>query len=248
MEKINTEQSSEKITRMVFTLNEFPVAKARHRSKIQHTRSYSIVSNPYVQNRIVTYDPQSDIKNETKLKLLTQMRERGFKIELVRPLHMILIIYTPMPKSWSTKRRVEFQGKYCTSRPDLDNYIKFYCDVLNEIAYHDDSQIVSIDAQKVYGFMPKVEYILRQRVFMKEIEDFQNLVSHLIWNKIAVVLTINGKFVGIASKNKKNIYREGDRIQEEMVNVMKVQEHRKGMWRWEISYHLKTKGTKVAIK
>lgn len=40
---------------------------------------------------------------------------------------------------------------YPTGRPDIDNYIKFYLDVLNGIAYKDDSQIVKIKAVKMYS-------------------------------------------------------------------------------------------------
>jgi Holliday junction resolvase RusA-like endonuclease len=36
----------------------------------------------------------------------------------------------PMPKSWSQKRRQEFLGKPCLSKPDLDNLLKAVMDSL----------------------------------------------------------------------------------------------------------------------
>ena len=37
-----------------------------------------------------------------------------------------------------------------TKKPDVDNIAKVICDVLNGIAYHDDTQIVSLNVSKVY--------------------------------------------------------------------------------------------------
>lgn len=38
--------------------------------------------------------------------------------------------HVPMPPSWSRKRRREFDGKPCLSKPDLDNYLKAVFDSL----------------------------------------------------------------------------------------------------------------------
>ena len=52
------------------------------------------------------------------------------------------------------------EGQPCIARPDMDNYLKFYCDVLSEIAYGDDKQITKIIAEKVYSSQPRVEITL----------------------------------------------------------------------------------------
>ena len=44
-----------------------------------------------------------------------------------------------------------------TKKPDFDNIQKIICDALNGVAYHDDSQIVKADIEKVYSTMPHVE-------------------------------------------------------------------------------------------
>jgi len=42
-------------------------------------------------------------------------------------------------------------------KPDLDNIMKVVCDALNQIAYRDDSQIVSAYLAKMYSDTPRVE-------------------------------------------------------------------------------------------
>ncbi len=47
-----------------------------------------------------------------------------------------------------------------TKKPDIDNVVKVYADALNHLAYHDDSQVVSITCEKYYSEEPRVEVIL----------------------------------------------------------------------------------------
>ena len=44
-----------------------------------------------------------------------------------------------------------------TKKPDLDNVIKSILDALNKVAYHDDTQIVSLSMEKFYSDSPRVE-------------------------------------------------------------------------------------------
>ena len=46
------------------------------------------------------------------------------------------------------KKDVPFYKK---SKPDIDNLVKFYMDAMNGLFYVDDAQVVSVNAQKVYG-------------------------------------------------------------------------------------------------
>jgi Holliday junction resolvase RusA-like endonuclease len=71
---------------------------------------------------------------------------------LAGPLHVELeAVYEPMP-SWTKKRKSDALAGaiFPVGRPDLDNLIKSL-DGCNHIVWHDDSQIVSIVARKVYG-------------------------------------------------------------------------------------------------
>jgi Holliday junction resolvase RusA-like endonuclease len=47
-------------------------------------------------------------------------------------------------------------------RPDLDNVIKAIADGSNKIAFHDDSQICRIIAEKHYSETPRVEVKLEE--------------------------------------------------------------------------------------
>jgi Holliday junction resolvase RusA-like endonuclease len=132
---------------MKITLYSKPIPKARHMSRIQG-------------NRIHTYDPQVFEKEYTKQYVKRKMLQNGLKSFQDEPISMILYNYVPMPKSWSIARKNAFEGKFCETRPDLDNYLKFYGDILNEVAYLDDSRIVSIFTEKRYSKDPRVEITL----------------------------------------------------------------------------------------
>lgn len=134
---------------MKVVLEQNPIAKARHRHFQRGSKS-------------VTFDPQSKDVERTRLLVLSKMLENGLNFAQDGALHMNLTLYTPIPKSWSRKRQNSFDGKPCLSRPDLDNYIKFYADVLNGLAYHDDKQITSLCAEKVYSSKPRVEIVIEQ--------------------------------------------------------------------------------------
>ena len=51
---------------------------------------------------------------------------------------------------------------YHTQKPDIDNLVKFVNDCLNGVAYRDDSQIVMIHADKVWGEQARTEVWLEQ--------------------------------------------------------------------------------------
>lgn len=89
---------------------------------------------------------------EIKRKLLETMPEG--------PIALYLGNYIPMPRSWSTKRKNESEGLLVDKKPDVDNYVKFYSDVMNEIAYRDDAQISILVAEKRYSKFPRVEISL----------------------------------------------------------------------------------------
>lgn len=49
-----------------------------------------------------------------------------------------------------------------TKKPDADNIIKAICDSLNKVAYDDDSNIVKLLVDKVYGEDPRVYVFLSE--------------------------------------------------------------------------------------
>jgi Holliday junction resolvase RusA-like endonuclease len=72
--------------------------------------------------------------------------------------------YYPIPKPTKKKdKELMLQGIILpTKKPDLDNVAKIILDSLNDIAYHDDSQVVSLTINKFYSEEPRVELRLWQ--------------------------------------------------------------------------------------
>lgn len=66
--------------------------------------------------------------------------------------------YFAIPKSTSKKKRAEMiEGKIeYTHKIDCDNLAKIVLDSLNQIAYHDDSQVTRLYVGKKYAEEPKV--------------------------------------------------------------------------------------------
>ena len=64
----------------------------------------------------------------------------------------------PIPASWSKAKRQEaLEGKLAhMGKPDWDNVGKIITDALNQVAWNDDSQIISASVIKTYGAEPKV--------------------------------------------------------------------------------------------
>ena len=69
------------------------------------------------------------------------------------PVQVHITSHCAIPKSWSRKKReAAQQGKIRpTVEPDADNIGKIICDALNEIAYHDDKQVVELLVSKRYA-------------------------------------------------------------------------------------------------
>lgn len=74
-------------------------------------------------------------------------------------LRATIIAYYPIAKSTSKKKRQQMLAGLIrpTKKPDLDNVIKSILDALNKVAYHDDTQIVSLSMEKFYSDSPRVE-------------------------------------------------------------------------------------------
>lgn len=108
-----------------------------------------------------TYTPEKTKAFEEKLKMyfIKKYRKPGasenpFKIK-------ILIEFKP-PKSTSKKMLQKLCDTPYTKKPDLDNIIKAILDSLNGLAYKDDNQIVSINAEKKYGLADRIIIILEE--------------------------------------------------------------------------------------
>lgn len=130
-------------------LNGHPVAQKRHR----HCAT---------RDGIRTFNPNYEQKREYQQRLKTVIATEGPETPLKSPIAITLGFYIPMPKSWSKKRKEQAFGKPCSSRPDIDNYIKFILDIMNGIVFQDDAQVWFLEAAKTYSDNPCVEIEVRE--------------------------------------------------------------------------------------
>jgi len=98
------------------------------------------------------YNPKGKQIRRDKKILVAKMNEEEFnRYEKIVKIEFKFLI--PQPKRFNLSER-ELANKGVLkpiTRPDLDNYIKYYNDVLNETIMTDDSIIVEINSTKFYN-------------------------------------------------------------------------------------------------
>ena len=115
-----------------------------------------------------TYNPQEELQEFNFWDAYGQIREQWFKMypgfDIYSPpstgFSLKFSFFMPIPKSWSNKKKKESYGAHHTSKPDIDNLIKWYMDVLQNALYEDDKQVHTITAEKRYineGEEPRTE-------------------------------------------------------------------------------------------
>jgi Holliday junction resolvase RusA-like endonuclease len=107
-----------------------------------------------------TYTPEKTQNYEAFIKIIAKESTKEFYQN--EPLMINISAYYAIPKSVSKKKRMEMQIMKInpTKKPDLDNIVKVVCDALNGICYRDDSQIVSVVANKYYAEIPSVQVLI----------------------------------------------------------------------------------------
>ena len=83
------------------------------------------------------------------------------------PIELTMSFYMPRPRShYGTGKNEGVLKKsapiFHTTKPDIDNLIKFPLDILNEVAWKDDRQIVKITAVKEYSETPRTEILIKE--------------------------------------------------------------------------------------
>lgn len=117
---------------------------------------------PRFTKKGVTYDSQKKEKLITKMVLLSQLRDAGFLRRLNGALTIDLRFYTPVPRSCSRRARNAKLGQPDLTRPDIDNFSKFYLDTMNQLVYEDDNQVYSMYCEKIYSDNPRVEITIKE--------------------------------------------------------------------------------------
>lgn len=101
--------------------------------------------------------PDQTVMYENYIKLLYKSSVKKY---FEGPIKMTITAYYSIAKGDSKKRREQkLKGEIrpYNIKPDIDNVVKVICDALNEVAYHDDTQIVSLKAGKYFSDKPRVE-------------------------------------------------------------------------------------------
>ena len=99
-------------------------------------------------NRGFVYDPSAKDKKKVIPQIVDQFMEKTF----VDAVLLEMNFYIQRPKShWNKYSLKPSAPKYKTTKPDLDNHIKFYCDILVDCkVIEDDNQIISLVATKQF--------------------------------------------------------------------------------------------------
>jgi Holliday junction resolvase RusA-like endonuclease len=134
--------------------------------------TFTILGNPQPKQRprVTTingfthaYTPKETTQYEKKVREC--FNEKYKNVKLNGALQISVIAYFPIPKSESKlnkQKMLSGEIRPIKKLGDWDNIGKIISDSLNEVAYDDDSQIVSATVDKWYGDNPRVEVILNE--------------------------------------------------------------------------------------
>lgn len=109
----------------------------------------------------INVDPSADAKDNFVYKSLN-FRPTGGPI--AGPLKIRLCFIFQHPKAHFNSKGAVKKHYTMTSKPDIDNLIKFVFDALNGIFYQDDSQFVTVTAKKKYGLTPGVNVLITDEI------------------------------------------------------------------------------------
>lgn len=108
-----------------------------------------------------TFTPPKTIMYENKV-LAAFVAKYGEVIPTEQPVTIRICAIYPVPKSWSKKKKIQAADRLLfPKKHDWDNIGKIICDALNGVVWHDDRQIFSGTACKVYGDRPSVTVEIR---------------------------------------------------------------------------------------
>lgn len=113
-----------------------------------------------------TYTPKETVQYENLVRLEYRRQCHDFKFEQGSALDARITAYYTIPKSVSKKKRQDMLDRKIRplKKVDCDNLIKIVLDSLNEVAYHDDVQVVDCQVRKFYSENPRVVVSIREAV------------------------------------------------------------------------------------
>ena len=95
------------------------------------------------------YTPEATRRYEGEIQA-AWLLAGGKKLE--GPVALEIVAHQALPKraSKAMRKAAENGAIWPIRKPDIDNVIKLAMDALNGLAYHDDTQVVMLDARKEY--------------------------------------------------------------------------------------------------
>jgi len=122
-----------------------PLSQTRHKAK-------------RAGNRVIMYDPSSKDKDMFKKECAVFAPKRP----LEGAISVSMVFSMPRPKAHYRGGRYSHLLKSTaptqhTSRPDIDNIIKFYLDAMTGMFWKDDACVCTIEASKTYSDHGSVE-------------------------------------------------------------------------------------------
>lgn len=126
-------------------------------------QSYTLQGNPLPKLRPRftkngrAFNCQKREGNTARVQFLQQMGEQRILRRYDGPISVSMGFYTPIPVSWSHKRQECANGQPDPTRPDIDNYVKFPLDVMNQLIFNDDNLVTELHCVKKYSNVPRTE-------------------------------------------------------------------------------------------
>lgn len=104
-----------------------------------------VVRGRFTKKGFIGFRPKKTTKaiNEIRNQLKSQLPNNWSLISKDTPIKATVVFVRTPPKN--------LKNHHPTTRPDLDNFLKLIWDALTGFVFEDDSSIVEINAQKVYG-------------------------------------------------------------------------------------------------
>ena len=111
---------------------------------------------------VATYNPQETEAGRFVLSVMSQLPANFSPFK--GPLNLLCTFCLQIPVTTSKKKKeAMLAGRILhTKRPDCSNYLKFIEDCMNGVVWLDDSQIVRINAEKVYAEAPSTEIVIEE--------------------------------------------------------------------------------------
>ncbi len=121
--------------------------------------------------RTMVYDPQSALKRDLRVLVGDQLNDLEWNH--AKYPRVMFWFHMPIPKSMSkSERSLAIKGNYKhIKKPDVDNLIKLYLDVLSGLAFDDDNCVSIGTAIKVYSETPKTVIYIEETTKNVTIEE-----------------------------------------------------------------------------